>query len=255
MNRFEGKTALVTGAASGIGLATAHQLAAEGATVIATDLALDALEAAFAGVDAGGTVEHAELDVTDRGAWDRIVDDVVARHGRLDVLFNNAGCGDFATIEDTTEEQWRAVNDVNSAGVFFGMQAAIRVMKETGGAIVNNSSIAAHVGEPRLAAYAATKGAVRAMTKAVAVDCARSGYAIRINSIHPGYTETNLVATALASLGDGAEAFAEAAAASIPMGRLAQPTEIARAVLFLASDDASYMTGSELVVDGGYTAA
>jgi 3alpha(or 20beta)-hydroxysteroid dehydrogenase len=135
------------------------------------------------------------------------------------------------------------------------MQAAIECMKESGGAIVNNSSIAAFVGEPNLAAYSATKGGVGAMTKCAAVDCARRGYKIRINLIHPGYTETRLVANALASLGDKAAKFAAAATAKIPMGRLAQPTEITRAVLFLASDDASYMTGSDLVVDGGYLAA
>ena len=128
-------------------------------------------------------------------------------------------------------------------------------MKGSGGVIVNNSSIAGVIGEPRLAAYSATKGGVRAMTKAAAVDCARQGYPIRINSIHPGYTNTNLVATALASLGDAAEEFAAAVAAAIPMGRLAEPREIAGPVLFLASDEASYMTGAELVVDGGFVAA
>ena len=139
--------------------------------------------------------------------------------------------------------------------VFFGMQAAIGAMKGSGGVIVNNSSIAGVIGEPRLAAYSATKGGVRAMTKAAAVDCARQGYPIRINSIHPGYTNTNLVVTALASLGDAAEEFAAAVAAAIPMGRLAEPREIAGPVLFLASDEASYMTGAELVVDGGFVAA
>jgi len=141
---------------------------------------------------------------------------------------------------------------LNLDSVFFGMQEAIRVMKERGGSIINNSSIAAIIGEPYLLAYSATKGAVRAMTKVAAVDCARRGLAIRINSIHPGYTNTNLVATALASLGDKAEAFAAQVIGKIPIGRLAEPREIARPVLFLASDDASYMTGAELVVDGGY---
>ena len=181
--------------------------------------------------------------------------EIVKRHGRLDVLFNNAGGGHFALIDDTTLEQWRYVVAVNLGSVFFGMQAGIRVMKEKGGCIINNSSIAAIVGEPRLAANSATKGGVRAMTKAAAVDCARRGYRIRINSIHPGYANTNLVARALTSLGDRAEEFAAAAIAAIPMGRLAEPGEIARPVLFLASDDASYMTGAELVVDGGYIAA
>ena len=217
---------------------------------------LEDLDSAFTNLLAEGlSIETAAQDVSDNEAWTTTVDGIVERHGRLDVLFNNAGGGHFAPIETATLEQWRYVNAVNLDSVFFGMQAAIRVMKVNGGAIVNNSSIAGLVGEPQLAAYSATKGGVRAMTKAAAVDCARRGYPIRINSIHPGYTNTKLVATALASLGDQAEEFAAAAMAAIPMGRLAEPIEIARPVLFLASDDASYMTGAELVVDGGYVAA
>ena len=253
--RFEGKTILVTGAASGIGYASAEEFAREGGTVVATDVDNAALEAAFTEAKKQGlTIGTRHQDVTDQAAWRVTVDDIVKRHGKLDVLFNNAGGGDFALIDKTTLEQWRYVNSLNLDSVFFGMQTAIDCMKETGGVIVNNSSIAAFMGEPQLAAYSATKGGVCAMTKCAAVDCARRRYPIRINSIHPGYTETPLVARALASLGDKAEAFAAAGIAAIPMGRMAKPVEIARAVLFLASDDASYMTGSELVVDGGYLA-
>lgn len=256
MQRFEGKTALVTGAARGIGFASAEQFAREGATVVATDLRMEDLDAAFGDILTEGLlIEKAVQDVTERETWNRTVDDIIERHGKLDVLFNNAGGGHFALIEATTLEQWRYVNAVNLDSVFFGMQAAIRVMKVNGGVIINNSSITGLVGEPQLAAYSATKGGVRAMTKAAAVDCARQGYPIRINSIHPGYTNTKLVATALESLGDQAEEFAAAATAAIPMGRLAEPIEIARPVLFLASDDASYMTGAELIVDGGFVAA
>lgn len=255
MNRFEGKVVLVTGAASGIGLATAIEFANEGATLVATDIDKAALDEALKDLLASGLkVEALKQDVTDKDGWHELVDGIVARHDRLDVLFNNAGGGDFALIDETTLEQWRHVTSVNLDGVFFGMQAAIRTMKDRGGTIINNSSIAAMVGEPRLAAYSATKGGVRAATKAAAVDCARRGLAIRINSIHAGYTDTPLVHNALASLGDDAEAFAAAGFAKIPMGRLAEPREIARPVLFLASDDASFMTGSELVVDGGYIA-
>ena len=256
MQRFLGKTALVTGAASGIGLASAEQFACEGATVIATDLRMEDLDTAFDdNMPEGHSIEKMVQDVTERETWYRIIDGIMERHGRLDVLFNNAGGGHFALIEATTIEQWRYVNALNLDSVFFGMQAAIRAMKVNGGAIINNSSIAGLIGEPQLAAYSATKGGVRAMTKAAAVDCARQGYPIRINSIHPGYTNTKLVATALESLGDGAEEFAAATTAAIPMGRLAEPIEIARPVLFLASDDASYITGAELVVDGGFVAA
>lgn len=251
----EEKVVLVTGAAGGIGLATAERFAAEGATLIATDLDREALDNAFAKTTPSPTIELETLDVTDIDAWRRVMSGVVSRHGQLDVLFNNAGMGDFANIEETSVEQWRKVNAVNTDSVFFGMQAAIAVMKDRGGVIVNNSSIAALIGEPQLAAYAGTKGAVRSMTKAVAVDCARKGYRIRINSIHPGYTQTSLVARAMATLGDAAEAFAASANAAIPLGRLAEPQEIAGPVLFLASDDASYITGAELVIDGGLVAS
>lgn len=256
MSRFCGKTILVTGAASGIGLAATEQFARNGGVVIATDIDLEGLNEATHGfVQSGLSIETRQQDVTDQETWNNTVEGIIDRHGHLDVLFNNAGGGHFALLEDTTLEQWRYVNKLNLDSVFFGMQAAIKVMKNTGGVIINNSSIAGIIGEPQLAAYSATKGGVRTMTKSAAVDCSRKGYPIRINSIHPGYTNTNLVATALASLGDKAEEFAASVVASIPMGRLADPQEIAGPVLFLASDDASYMTGAELVVDGGCTAA
>ena len=256
IERFAGKSILVTGAASGIGFATAEQFAREGGIVTATDLNREGLEKAFEKLKVEGlAIETSVQDVTEQQTWALTVEGIVERHGQLDILFNNAGGGHFALIEETTLEQWRYVNALNLDSVFFGMQEAIKVMKNKGGAIVNNSSIAGLIGEPQLAAYSGTKGGVRAMTKAAAVDCARRGYPIRINSIHPGYTNTNLVATALASLGDRADEFAAAAIAAIPIGRLAEPIEIARPVLFLASDDASYITGAELVVDGGFVAA
>ncbi|ASJ72047.1 SDR family NAD(P)-dependent oxidoreductase [Granulosicoccus antarcticus] len=256
MKRFEKKTVLITGAASGIGFVTAQQFALEGAQVIATDINIDALETVFREDLANGLkIETRRQDVTSKAEWEALVDDVVAKHGHLDVMFSNAGSADFALCEDTSEERWRWVNALNVDSVFFGMQACIRVMKENGGSIINNSSIAGVIGEPLLAAYCATKGAVRTMTKAVAIDCARQGYPIRINSIHPGWTDTALVDNLLAALGDKGTEFANKTVGAVPMGRLGTPIEIARPVLFLASDDASFMTGAELIVDGGYTAA
>ncbi len=256
MKRFENKVVLITGAASGIGYVTAQQFAIEGAQVIATDINTEGLEAAYREDIANGLkIETRHQDVTSKAEWESLVDAIVASHGKLDVMFSNAGSADFALCEDTSEERWRWVNALNVDSVFFGMQACIRVMKESGGCIINNSSIAGIIGEPLLAAYCATKGAVRNMTKAVAIDCARQGYPIRVNSVHPGWTDTALVEGLLESIGDKGAEFAAKTVGAVPMGRLGKPMEIARPVLFLASDDASFMTGAELVVDGGYTAA
>jgi NAD(P)-dependent dehydrogenase (short-subunit alcohol dehydrogenase family) len=253
--RFADKVVLVTGASRGIGLAAVEEFAREGGTVVASGIDRAELESAMRLLaDRGLDVEAATLDVAEPASWNVLIAEILARHGRLDVLVNNAGTCDFAGLEATTPEQWRRVMDVNLDGVFYGMQAGIAAMKGRGGSIVTVASIAAHVAEPLLAAYSATKGAVRMLTKAAAVDCARRGYGIRINSIGPGYTDTRLVRDALATLGDAAGEFAEAAARAIPLGRLATPEEIARPLVFLASDDASYVLGAELVVDGGYTA-
>lgn len=256
MKRFSNKVVLVTGAARGIGRATAEQFALEGGIVVASDSDLAELESSFAELKAQGlALETCLHDVTQPAQWKAVVEDIIARHGRLDVLVNNAGIGEFACIESTTLAQWQRVMAVNLDGTFHGLQAGIAAMKSKGGVIVNVASIAANVGEPLLAAYCATKGGVSQLTKCAALDCARRGYGIRINSIHPGYTNTKLVTDALATLGPAAAEFAEAATKAIPMGRLANPIEIARPILFLASDDASYMVGSELVVDGGYIRA
>lgn len=255
MARFQGKTVLITGAARGIGLAAGEQFAIEGAHVVLTDVDGDEVVAAAARLtDQGLNAEGVVQDVTDEPLWAKIVADIVAKHGRLDILVNNAGAGFLKTVEETTAAEWRKLMAINLESVFYGTRAAITAMKEKGGVIVNVASIAANVAEPLFPAYNATKGGVSMFTKAAAVDCARKGWPVRINSLHPGYCETKLVNDAVAALGDGAQAFAEGAAAAIPFGRLATPYEIARPLLFLASDDASYMIGSELIVDGGYTA-
>lgn len=245
MTRLANKIVLVTGAAGGIGREICTLFAAEGASVAASDLTAPEVE--------GATLALA-LDVTEETAWAEAVAAVVARFGRLDILVNNAGIALAKDLEETTLAEWRRVMAVNLDGAFLGTKAAIAAMKTTGGgAIVNLSSVAGIIGTPILAAYSASKGGVRSFTKTAALHCAERCYNIRINSLHPGFTDTAMVDDLAGSLGDTKEVKAKLAKRQ-PMKRLATPAEIARAALYLASDDAAYMTGAELVLDGGYTA-
>lgn len=251
MQRFTDRIVLVTGAARGIGRAAAAESAREGAVVHATDIdeaALSAMRTELA-AEALSVTTHCQ-DVSVEADWQAVFSAI----GRVDVLVNNAGWGFLKTIEDTSLDEWRRLMAVNVESVFLGMKVAIPAMRDSGGVIVNVASIAANVAEPLFPAYNATKGAVSMLTKAAAVDCARKRWPIRINSLHPGYCDTKLVRDAIGALGDAAGDFASGVAAAIPLGRLAEPREIARPLLFLASDDAAYMVGAELVVDGGYVA-
>ncbi len=254
--RVADKVVLVTGGASGIGLACAELCAREGATVVITDVNVVEGETQARRMVADGlAAEFIPQDASSEADWRRVVDDVMQRHGRLDVLVNNAGIGIMATIEQETLAGWRRTQAVNMEGVFLGTREAIRVMKGRGGSIINISSIEGIIGDPLTAAYNASKGGVRIFTKSAALHCAQQGYAIRVNSVHPGFIGTALVANAIGALPpDEAAALQQDLMTRIPLRRLGEPKEIAAGVLFLASDESSYMTGSELVIDGGYTA-
>ncbi len=253
MGRVEGKVALVTGAASGIGLAAAKLLLDEGAKVVLTDRDNSRSESALAAL--GHHASYRGLDVTREDEWIAVTDAVVAEFGHIDILLNSAGMALLKDIEATTLEEWRALMAVNLDGTFLGCKHAVRVMKDRGGgSIVNMSSVAGLIGSGNLAAYSASKGGVRLLTKSVALHCARKGYNIRCNSVHPSFVETPMLRSMIAGARDPLKMETNYRQAA-PLGRLAQPIEIARTILFLASDESAFTTGAELVVDGGLTAA
>jgi NAD(P)-dependent dehydrogenase (short-subunit alcohol dehydrogenase family) len=259
MKDLEGRVALVTGAARGIGAASAKALAAAGAKVVISDIGDGEATAQALG---GAFVRH---DVTSEAEWIAAVAFAQETFGGLDILINNAGVFWQRPIAQTTLEAFRTMQQVNVEGVFLGLKHAIPALAERahlwegGGAIVNLSSVAGLVGSPNTLAYNASKGAVRLMTKSAALECAASGWKVRVNSVHPGIIDTPMMAAAAetitAATGQGANAVRERFAKFHPMGRMGRDTDIANAILFLASDAAAFMTGSELVVDGGMTAA
>lgn len=253
--RIAGKIALVTGAGSGLGEATARRFAEEGAHVIVTDINAEQAEKVCQDITAdGGSAEHHYQDVTDERAWDTLVGMIVKDHGRLDVLVNNAGIVIRGSVEDTSLEDWRKTQAVNLDAVFLGTRAAVKAMKGNGGSIINISSIEGMVGEPTAAAYNASKGGVRIFTKSAALHCAAEDYGIRVNSVHPGFIATPMVENAIAAAPpeEGA-ALLERVNSEIPLGSMGEAVDIANGCLFLASDESKYMTGSELVIDGGFT--
>lgn len=252
MGRTEGKVALVTGAASGIGRATALLLAREGARIAAADVDADGAERAASEVAAaGGEALALRLDVTVEESWQSAIEQVVGRFGRLDVLVNNAGVGNGGlALRDTSLERWREILAVNLDGVFLGIRHAVPAMAEGGGgSIVNISSIYGVVGARNAGAYCASKGGVTLLTKAAALECAADGSGVRVNSVHPGYIETPMTAPRFAD-----PDFKEAMLRRHPIGRFGRPEDISAAVLWLASDESAFTTGAELIVDGGFTA-
>jgi len=263
MGQVDGKVALVSGGASGIGRAACETLAREGAAVIVADVDDGMSAEVVAGIaKAGGRAKAVHLDVTEEAQWEAAVKATLDAFGRLDVLVNNAGICVNCPITDMTLAEWRRQQAVNVDGVFLGTKHAIPAMRQGGGgAIVNISSVAGLVGSSAgLAAYTATKGAVRLFTKSTALECAANGDAIRCNSVHPGIIITPLWGKMFPDdpsfqMGSNDLDPAKRMKRNIPVGRSGSAQDIANGILFLSSDASSYMNGSELVIDGGVTAA
>ena len=247
MGRVDNKVAIITGAASGLGLASARRLAEEGATVVMADINAELGEAAAAQINGAS---FAALDVTREAPWIALIEKVVAQHGRLDILLNSAGIVQLASIEETTEEVWRKVNAVGTDGTFFGCKHALEAMKAAGaGSIINMCSTASIQGGPNIFAYAASKSAIRGMTKSIACLSTQNGYGVRCNSIHPGNMQTPM----LQGVQDIVRENNPEAAKGMENIWVGQPDDIANMVLFLASDESSSVNGAALVVDNTST--
>ena len=247
MGRVTDKVAIITGAASGLGLASARRLAEEGARVVLADINLEQGQAVADEIP-GARFEH--LDVTREANWIALIDKVIADVGRLDILLNCAGIVRLASIEDTTEEIWREINAVGTDGTFFGCKHALRVMKSAGGgSIINMCSTASIQGGPMIFAYAASKSAIRGMTKSVAVLSAQHGYGVRCNSVHPGNMRTPM----LEGMKEIVRENDPEAAKAMENVWVGEPVDVANMVLFLASDESVAVNGAAMVVDNTTT--
>lgn len=257
MGRMAGKIAIVTGAAQGMGAASARLMAREGARVMLTDINHSRGEAEANAIrELGGDARFMRHDVVDEAAWRAVMDETQKAFGGLHVLVNNAGVAFPAgSVEALTLDEWRQMHAINLESVFLGAKHAIAAIRATGegGSIVNFSSMLGIVANPAQAAYGASKGGVRSFTKSAALHCAQSGYRIRVNSIHPGYIWTPMLEETLARRGDLAE-HKRIVEAKTPLGHCGEADDVAYGVLYLASDESKFVTGTELVIDGGYTA-
>lgn len=264
--RLKGKVAFVSGGLRGIGLACVERFLAEGAEVILSDLdAADSGPAAEVMSRLGQAASYVQANVAKEADWQRARDTVIERHGNLHILVNNAGVDLTGPVETLTMEGWRRIMDINVDGVFLGVKTFVPLMAESGtdfkggSSIINVSSIMGMVGYSEVSAYNASKGAVRLFTKGIAVEFAQKKMPIRANSLHPGFVVTPLLNAGFqrwveSGFAEKAQDLVDAMAGQTPIGRLADPAELASAAYFLASEDSSYMTGAELVIDGGWTA-
>lgn len=251
MGRLQGKVALVTGGSKGIGKAIVERFAEEGAKVVFTAIekeAGDELEKELI----PNRLVFMQQDVSKKDDWNRVINATLDKFGKINIIVNNAGIGLYADIEKMDEKNWDATIGINLTGTMWGVKYGIKAMKNNHekNSIINLCSVEGLIGDPDLFAYNASKGGVRLLTKSAALDCARKHYDIRINSVHPGYVDTPLVE----NLEKTDPKVKDHLVSLHPMGRLAQPIEVANMALFLASDESSFSTGSEFLVDGGYTA-
>jgi len=266
MGRLEGRVALISGGLRGIGLAIGERYVAEGAAVVLADLSMPSHPLVAATLERlGASANYLKLDVAEEADWRAAERDTRDRHGRLDILVNNAGTDLTGAVETIEFAAWRRIMSINVDGVFLGTKTFTALLAETGAktpfgaSVINVSSIMGLVGYSETSAYNASKGAVRLFTKSVAIEFAAKRTPIRVNSIHPGFVKTPLLEVGMQKwvalgMAEKAQDLIDGLAAATPNGRIAEPSEIAGAAFFLASDDSSYCTGSELVVDGGWTA-
>lgn len=252
MERLKNKVAIITGGGTGIGEVTAGRFVEEGAQLIVTDVSKESGDKVAKKLGHGCLfIQH---DVRNEADWEKVIAEAEKQFGKLDILVNNAGIlgtGRPQSLEEFSIEEMHAVGRVNIDGVLLGCKHAVKVMKKEGGSIINLSSIAGLYATPGLIPYGASKGAVRQLTKSVAASCGDKGYHIRCNSVHPGLINTQMGETVLNTIYGGIEAGKVEREKSIPVGRIGQPIDIANAIVYLASDEASFVNGAELVVDGG----
>ena len=252
MGRVDGKIALVTGAASGIGLQASLRLAEEGARVMMTDINVE--NGKNEAEKLGRNAEFLKLDITLEEDWISVLRETVKRFQSLDILVNSAGMVLIADVEQISLEDWRHVHAVNLDGTFLGCKHGVRVMKEFGaGSIINLSSVSGLIGGFNLAAYNSSKGAVRMLTKSVALHCARSGYGIRCNSIHPTFIETPMLDSMIQDAPDPDKA-RQTLIRQVPLKRIGTTDDVAKMIVYLASDESTFVTGTEMVIDGGVVA-